>query len=160
MINKLLSIITKPHYLFRINWRNYVIRFKQMNNIICSHSIELWSSFSLHHSFLGGSKLGNLIDVAGQSTASTPAQDPSYGPWVQQYEKQASGQHPTGHSNSSGAQVVFAIFFGSKLSKLMDDGGQSSQSAAKDFLVTRPAEATAAKQANAMKTFMFLNNEL
>ena len=43
----------------------------------------------------------------------------------------------------------------------MDDGGQSSsQSAAKDFLVTRPAEATAAKQANAMKTFMIVTNEL
>ena len=107
----------------------------------------------------------------------------------QQYQL-ASEQHPAGQSVVSGRQLVFTIFFGSKLSNLID--GQSSAVAAqyllsgqqnqlasgqhpaghsvssgpqvvltvKDFLVTSPAEATAAIQANAMKTFMIVNNEL
>ena len=130
-----------------------------------------------------GSKLGNLM--SGQSSG-VAAQFLLSG---QQYQP-VYGQHPDGHSTPEGQSSVFATFFGSKLGNLMAGqssavaaqyllSGQQNQLAsgqhpaghsvssgpqvvltAKDFLVTRPAEATAAKQANAMKTFMFLNNEL
>merc|ERR1712214_51954 len=36
-----------------------------------------------------------------------------------QQNQLASGQHPAGHSVSSGPQVVFTTFFGSKLGNLM-----------------------------------------
>merc|ERR1712226_450102 len=66
----------------------------------------------------------SLAETVGQSSA-VAAQY-----WLSGQQNQlASGQHPAGHSVSSGPQVVLT---------------------AKDFLVTRPAEATAAKQANAM----------
>ena len=79
--------------------------------------------------------MGNLIDIVGQSTASTPEQYPSYGPWVQQCVKWASGQHPFGHSNSSGPHVGV------------------------DSLVTIPAEETAAKKAITNNSTFMMNND-
>merc|ERR1711936_422245 len=49
-----------------------------------------------------------------------------------QQNQLASGQHPAGHSVSSGPQVVFTIFFGSKLGNLI--AGQSSAVAAQYLL--------------------------
>merc|ERR1711953_162268 len=49
-----------------------------------------------------------------------------------QQNQLASGQHPAGHSVSSGPQVVFTTFFGSKLGNLM--AGQSSAVAAQYLL--------------------------
>merc|ERR1712214_28446 len=49
-----------------------------------------------------------------------------------QQNQLASWQHPAGHSVSSGPQVVFTTFFGSKLGNLM--AGQSSAVAAQYLL--------------------------
>merc|ERR1739847_111025 len=73
--------------------------------------------------FLG--KVG--IFLAGQSSA-VAAQYLLSG----QQNQLASGQHPAGHSVSSGPQVVFTIFFGSKLGNLI--AGQSSAVAAQYML--------------------------
>merc|ERR1711992_515650 len=73
--------------------------------------------------FLG--KVGIFFD--GQSSA-VAAQYMLSG----QQNQLASGQHPAGHSVSSGPQVVFTIFFGSKLGNLIV--GQSSAVAAQYML--------------------------
>merc|ERR1712045_1065246 len=73
--------------------------------------------------FLG--KVGIFFD--GQSSA-VAAQYMLSG----QQNQLASGQNPAGHSVSSGPQVVFTIFFGSKLGNLI--AGQSSAVAAQYLL--------------------------
>merc|ERR1711878_102373 len=78
-----------------------------------------------------GSKVG--IFLAGQSSA-VAAQYLLSG----QQNQLASGQHPAGHSVSSGPQVVFTTdnFFGSKFGNLM--AGQSSAVAAQYLLSGHP----------------------